>query len=157
MLTRRAFVVRSGAIVGALSLGSVGRGVFAAPAAAAPGFTDARRQVYVALVEAVGTAPDNQVDADKAAEAADSFATFYADRAADLRAAIDSGVDLIENGPSSRFSSMTAQERLTFLRSWLRGSNATTEQITAAARAVELAAVPFYPDPVEFHPTPVVI
>ena len=125
-------------------------------AAGSPSLSTARRRTYRALVEAVGTAPGNQVEPAGAVKATAAFVSDYEERPPDVRRRIDAVLDAIEGAPrGKRFSQLTRQQRLTLLRSQLAGSSRDARRHVVTA--VQLAALPFQPDPDEFGISPVAI
>jgi hypothetical protein len=126
-------------------------------AAGSPSLSTARRRTYRALVEAVGTAPGNQVEPAGAVKATAAFVSDYEERPPDVRRRIDAVLDAIEAAQRGRrFSRMSRQQRLELLRSLLRGSSGDDARRNGAM-AVQLAALPFQPDPDEFGISPVAI
>src|SRR4051794_30322733 len=115
-VTRRQFVGRGGAVIGALGLVSVGWPA-ARLAAATPteaGLTRARAATYAALLEALALASEAGVaDVDRAARAMDGW---YASAPDSTRGYIDWVLDSLETEGPRSFTGMRAPERLAHLR-----------------------------------------
>jgi hypothetical protein len=150
--TRRQFLARGGALAGALALGG---GVAAiAPSrgtAQAAALTDARRRTYIALMEAVLAQPSVRIDPALAPQAADAFATAYADWPEDQRRQADAVLDELERqAAGARFSALDRGARGAELRAGSRvtgprPAGAEQARLELTSRALELAAVALGP------------
>jgi hypothetical protein len=158
-IDRRDFFKQAGGlavVAGAASFGFPG-GLERAIAAAGGGLTPARRRTYRALVEAVGSAPGNQVQRGAAAQATTAFAAGYEDRFPEVRRYIDSVLDTVESAPGGRrFSRLDPADRLRLLRDRLTGSDGDAQR-AATSDALALATTTFQPEPDNLRPAPVVL
>jgi hypothetical protein len=149
--TRRQFLVRGGALAGALAVGGTAAVLPAGGTAQATALSSARRRTYTALMEAVVTQPSMRLDPAIAPAAAADFATAYAGWTPDRRRDADAVLDALERGPAAgAFSGLDRGRRGAELRD---GSRATRSSPTGAeharleltSRALELAAVVLCP------------
>jgi hypothetical protein len=150
-LSRRRFVV--GGAGAALGTAAVSGSIAAAAGlskAPAPTLTPARRRLYRALVEAVGSRPGTIVEPARAGDVATELATRYAQAALELRAGVDAVLDSVERGlvPGS-FASMSVAGRTAHLRAQLTkresGSGLNLSTPSLVAEAIALATAPFDP------------
>jgi hypothetical protein len=150
--TRRQFLVRGGALAGALALG--GGVAVVAPSrgtAQAAALTDARRQTYTALMEAVLAQPSVRLDPALAPQATATFAAAYADWPEDQRRQADGVLDALERAPAAGgFSGLGRGARGAELRAGTRvqrarPAGAEQERLELTSRALELAAVALGP------------
>jgi hypothetical protein len=149
--TRRQFIVRGGALAGALAVGGTAALVPAGGSARATALSPARRRTYTALMEAVVTQPSMRLDPAIAPAAAADFAAAYAGWTPDRRRDADAVLDALEAAPAAgAFSGLDRGRRGAELRD---GSRATRPSPTGAeharleltSRALELAAVVLCP------------
>jgi hypothetical protein len=150
--TRRQFLVRGGALAGALALGGGVAGL--APSrgtAQAAALTDARRRTYAALMETVLAQPTVRIDPALAPRAADVFAAAYADWPEEQRRQADAVLDALEREPAAAgFSALDRGARGAELRAGTRVTDARPagaehERLQLTSRALELAAVTLGP------------
>jgi hypothetical protein len=147
-LNRRQLLGRGGILLVAAGAASAG---FAAPIARAlappsvPGFTAQRRQAYLDLIASLDGAAGTQIDASRAAWAADRFAEHYSTRLPDNQVLVDAILDKTARGKG---------------RGWLRSlADGERSQRDLAAQAAALAALPFSPtiDDGDYPPVPVIV
>src|SRR5919204_2336071 len=141
-ITRRQFVGRGGAVIGAAGLVSIGwpGGRLAVAAPARTGLTAARADTYARLLEALALAPEARVaDVSQARLAMDRW---YASAPAVTRAYIDSVLDSPGREGSPSFRGMRPADRLALLRDWIgrRHPRRTDSQGALGAAAVLLGA-----------------
>jgi hypothetical protein len=145
--TRRQFLLRGGALAGALALGGGAAVVPSGGSAAAAALTPARRRTYTALMEAVVTGPSLRLDPAVAPQAAEQFAAAYAAWPPDRRRDADAVLDALEGVPAAgAFSGLDRGRRGAELRAGGRATRATPTaaeraRLDLTARALELAAV----------------
>jgi hypothetical protein len=150
--TRRQFLVRGGALAGAVAVGGTTAGLLPAGGTAqTSALSPARRRTYTALMEAVVTQPSMRLDAAIAPAAAADFAATYAGWPPERRRDADAVLDALEGAPATGdFSGLDRRRRGDELRD---GSRATRPRPTGAeharleltSRALELAAVVLCP------------
>jgi hypothetical protein len=142
-ITRRQFVRRSGAVIGAAGLVSIGwpDGRLAVAAPAGSGLSTARADIYARLLEALALAPEARVaDVSQGRLAMDRW---YASAPAATRAYIDSVLDSLEREGSQSFRRLRAADRLALLRGWIghrHSSGRDDPRGSLAAAAVVLGA-----------------
>jgi hypothetical protein len=127
--TRRQFLVRGGAVAGALAIGGTAALVPSRGRADSIVLTAARRQTYTALMADVVTQPSIRLDAAVAPAAAAQFAAVYAGWPAERRRDADEVLDALEG--STRLVRPTTA----------RPGPAEREHLELTVRALELAAV----------------
>lgn len=149
--TRRQFLVRGGALAGALALGGTAALVPTGGEAQATALSPARRQTYTALMETVVTGPSMRLDAAVAPEVAERFAAAYAGWPAGRRRDADAVLDALEQtAGAAGFSALDRRSRGDELRARARPTSARPdaaerERLALTARALELAAVALGP------------
>ena len=149
--TRRQFLVRGGALAGALSVGAGAALLPARGGAQASALTAARLGTYTALMEAVVTAPALRLDASVAPGVAAEFAAAYARWPAERRRRADTVLDALERAPAgASFSALDSDRRGAELRADGRATRASPtgteqERLDLTAGALELAAVALGP------------
>jgi hypothetical protein len=149
--TRRQFLLRSGALAGALVVGGAGAFMPAGGSAQAAALTDGRRRTYTALLEAVVTGPSMRLDAAVAPAAAAEFAAAYSAWPPDRRRDADAVLDALEQAPAGgSFSGLDQARRGAELGARARATQATPAaaeraRLELTARALELAAVVLCP------------
>ena len=127
--TRRQFLVRGGALAGALAVGGTAALVPARGRAQAATLTAARQRTYTSLIETVVTQPSIRLDPGVAPAAAAQFAAAYADWPAEQRRDADAVLDALAR--SVRLARPTTG----------RPGPAERERLELTVRALELAAV----------------
>jgi hypothetical protein len=169
-VSRRIFLRSSALAAAAMSFGSWPKAVAAPAAASAAGaeLTAAHRQTYRSLVEAVARTGKAGVEASRAGEAVGTWSKWYDRRGSDARQLFREILETIERGPGTRrFSSLTADDRLAFLRSWARGEHGALHgkedrrKSGIALAGASMAASAFHPqfldpDPENFTKPPLV-
>ena len=145
--------MRGGALVGALALSGGRLGVAqaaapdaTAPAVAATGLTDARRQTYRSLVETVVTEPGMRLDPAAADAAASHFTATYATWPAEAQRRAEQVLDALERSADRPYARLDRGARAAHLRQCARPTNdqpvgAERERLDLAERALSLAAV----------------
>jgi hypothetical protein len=145
--TRRQFLVRGGALAGALAAGGAAALVPSGGHAQTTALSPARRQTYTALMEAVVTAPSMRLDPAVALGAAAAFAEAYAGWPAQRRRDADAVLDALEAAAGAAgFSRLDPRRRGAELHAAARATSARPtrterDRIDVTARALELAAV----------------
>jgi len=146
--TRRQFLVRGGALAGALAVGGTTAGLLPAGGTAqTSALSPARRRTYTALMEAVVTQPSMRLDAAIAPGAATDFAAAYAGWPPERRRDADAVLDALERSSAATgFSGLDRHARGEELRARARATSAhpdaaERQRLDLAARALELAAV----------------
>src|SRR4051794_24468487 len=110
--TRRQFLVRGGALAGALAVGGTAAVLPAGGTAQASALSPARRRTYTALMEAVVTQPSMRLDPAIAAPAAADFAAAYAGWPPERRRDADAVLDALEHAPAAgAFSGLDRRRR----------------------------------------------
>jgi hypothetical protein len=142
--TRRQFLVRGGALAGALAVGGTAAVLPSRGRAQAAGLSAPRQQTYQALMETVVTQPAMGLDASVAPAAAAQFAAAYEAWPPERRRDADAVLDALER--STGLSRLDARRRGAELRARARPTTARPgaaerERLELTARALELAAV----------------
>src|SRR3954470_6077921 len=149
--TRRQFLLRGGALAGALAIGGTAAVLPARGGAQATALTAARRRTYTALVEAVVTQPSMRLNPAIAAPAAAEFAATYAGWPAERRRYADAVLDALERAPATgAFSGLDRARRGAELRDGSRAlrpnpTGAEHARLELTGRALQLAAVVLCP------------
>jgi hypothetical protein len=128
-ITRRQFLVRGGAVAGALAIGGTAALLPSRGRAEATALTAARRRSYTALMADVVTQPSIRLDVAVAPAAAAQFAAVYAGWPVERRRDADEVLDALE-GSAGLARPTTA-----------RPGAAEREHLELTVRALELAAV----------------
>jgi hypothetical protein len=146
--TRRQFLIRGGALAGALAIGGGTAALLPAGGRAeAATLSPERQRTYTALMEAVVTQPSVRLDPAVAPRAAADFAAAYAGWPAERRRDADAVLDALERAPAATgFSRLDRRGRGAELRDGSRASSprptgAEHARLELTARALELAAV----------------
>jgi hypothetical protein len=146
--TRRQFIVRGGAVAGALAVGGTAALLPARGRAQETALSAARQETYTALMETVVTQPTVGLDASVAPVAAAQFAAAYATWPAERRHGADAVLDELERStgltrldPGRRGAELRARARPTSARP----GAAERERLELTVRALELAAVVLVP------------
>jgi hypothetical protein len=138
-VTRRQFVGRGGAVVGALGLASLGWAPARLAAARPRGdrLTAARAGTYAALVGALALAPEAGVADPEQSRAA--MEVWYASAPHATRAYIDSVLDSLDADTRGSFTAKPAPARLALLRRWVGARHGTlgAAAVTIAAPAID--------------------
>jgi hypothetical protein len=147
-ITRRQFLLRGGALAGALVVGGATAALTPSGGQAeAAALTAARRRTYTALMETVVTGPSLRLDPAVAPQAAEQFAAAYAAWPPDRRRDADAVLDALEHAPpGGSFSALDRASRGADLRARVRVTRATPAaaeraQLELTRRALDLAAV----------------
>jgi hypothetical protein len=150
-LSRRRFVTRgAGAALGAAT---VSGSVVATAGLSAPGaleLTPARKRLYAALVEAVGSTPGTLVDPSASQAVVKQLATLYGKGNLELQTRVDAALDSVEHGSTpGAFASMSVAARVHHLRALLvqrePGLGLHLATASSVTEAIGLAAAPFDP------------
>lgn len=161
-LTRRGFVLRSGATLGAI--GVVGLPWEAAAAPSSLALNPSHQRTYSALVATLAAA--NRLAADEAtvADAAGHFSGWYAGLPRHQRQHVDRVLDAMERATPAGFSAVDGSEQLVTLRAWRHapvhadGSPWSAEgarRRAFAQHAVSYASPPYGPgDDMKYVPLP---
>jgi hypothetical protein len=145
--TRRQFLLRGGALAGALAVGGTGAILPSRGRAQAAALTTVRRRTYTALMETVVTGPSLRLDAAVAPAAAEQFAAAYAAWPPDRRRDADAVLDALEQVPAGgSFSALDGPRRDAELRARARVTRAAPAaderaRLDLTTRALDLAAV----------------
>lgn len=150
--TRRGFVVRSGATLGAF--GALGLHLEPAAAAAPTTLTPAHQATYGALVATLAATNDLPADVATVREATDRFSGWHASLSSDQQVHVATVLDAVEKAAGG-FSAATPPDRLYALRAWRHApvddhGVAVTEQAARrrafAEHAVMFASPPYAPE-----------
>jgi hypothetical protein len=146
-ITRRQFLLRGGALAGAMAVGGTAVLAPAGGSAAAEALAPARRRTYTALMETVVTGPSLRLDPAVAPEAAERFAAAYEAWPPDRRRDADAVLDALEQAAAGgSFSALDHERRGADLRARGRATQAAPDaaeraRLDLTRRALDLAAV----------------
>jgi hypothetical protein len=141
-LTRRAFITRTGTMVGAVSLAGLAGNGLVANALAADALSERRRGTYAGLVDAVAEL-HSDIDRDRVPKVTDAFAARYQGEDAFVRRQLDYTLDALDEGKPGSFASRTRAGRL---RTIARHTGANGDELCPQIMdAVLIARQPFSP------------
>lgn len=134
-LSRRQFVIRSGAAVGALALGGVQTTL--ASESAANAVSDSHLKTYLAVVRAVGDVERNGIDP-RSGEAEPWFMSYYATQMEPTREILVGALEALEKGaPNGAYSEAGRETARETLRTWLKGPTVRPSSASGEAATLE--------------------